>query len=438
MTIVNNTCDGGNSGETVSVGNSGGGGTAFDFAVRGGSNELAYANYGYHSSPRDIEIYTPTSGVSYVGWSSAIGSQTEIWLRGYFNFSTNPSARIYFCSISNGSSETVFAALETDGKLTLRYPASTALGTTTNSIALGHMVRVEIHLVRSATVGVAELRLYNDPNSDTYTEQVSCTSINTGSHDSTLYNFGNMQTSAGALFWVDDIGVSTTSWMGQYATYSYEKTGYAEGDLQGSGSEGHGKTYTCAGTAEGELVSGTGIQVYRIIEAGGFRLTEDGQYRRTEQNILGTSNWQLIHAKSGTAESDLQGSGLHAGMFSKSGFAEAILNGSGKKTNTIYPKVASVIGALTGNAQGKSFNFDRGGMVEGELTGSGIRNYSLIKSGYAEFAGVGSGWWGLTQGPIPLGLAELIEVFTADTALEESNPLCPILMDVDNYKVSVE
>jgi uncharacterized protein YdbL (DUF1318 family) len=98
------------------------------------------------------------------------------------------------------------------------------VGTTTNAVNTNGWTRLEFHAIQNATTGTLELRLYKNPDAavGSYTEQLSFTNQNSGSSAYATYGFGQSASRVNmAAFWMDDVKVSSTGWVGPAAnTYS--------------------------------------------------------------------------------------------------------------------------------------------------------------------------------------------------------------------------
>jgi hypothetical protein len=84
-------------------------------------------------------------------------------------------------------------------------------------------VRVEWHVIHSATVGQVELKLFNDADSTTPTETLTGSSnYNTGTAAGGVHigSVGNLPD--GFIYWIDDIIVNATSYPGPVVVPSTE------------------------------------------------------------------------------------------------------------------------------------------------------------------------------------------------------------------------
>lgn len=216
MTLLLNSFEGGTSGTTISTGNSGAAsGTAFNYVNINGGAALAYDNtHAAHGSLSARFTSSATPGAPYLQWSTALGTQTQVWFRAYLYFASNPANQHSVVDLINGGNLCSRVNITIAGKLIATDTTGSAIFTTTNSIALNQWVRIEGYVIASATVGQVQLKLFNVPDSVTPTEtQTSAATQNTYTSMAD-YNFGVAVNTANVAFWMDDIGLSSTGPIG--------------------------------------------------------------------------------------------------------------------------------------------------------------------------------------------------------------------------------
>jgi hypothetical protein len=193
MTILVNNFDGGPDGTTITTSNSGQGeNDAFNF-THSTNATLKFAK----DNARPTAEFTAkmaTSGTiagSWVSWGSSIGTQSQIYLRMYVRYEAMPAAVDSIWTATSGGA--VFCAWlgihPTTHHLYIANSPQTALTDCSMPIIVGQWFRVECRIQFSTTTGNAELRYYEDPDSEDATDIVTVSN----------YNFG--ASSANEFFW---------------------------------------------------------------------------------------------------------------------------------------------------------------------------------------------------------------------------------------------
>jgi hypothetical protein len=156
----------------------------------------------------------------YVNWAGS--DVTESYGRFYVYCTGVPDGYVAIHKTYDGGSPMVEIFLGTgDNKIIIR-DSTTASVTSTNALATGGWARIEYHIVHSATVGQATVRIYNTPDSSTATEELSSpASWNTGTKGNS-YTFGHIETFSGGGSdidrWFDDLVANATTWPGPATT----------------------------------------------------------------------------------------------------------------------------------------------------------------------------------------------------------------------------
>jgi hypothetical protein len=163
----------------------------------------------------------------YVAWTTAVGSQAEIWVRFYFFpsqvVSTNADD-LNLLAVANASSLGVGIWLQTSTSPFVLYLQDSAgtphkvTMTTPLDILVWH--RIELHLIMGATTGSSDLFLYTYPNADTdiasYTETISQTGATYGASPATQYILGQgwaIQHNTPDTYF-SNWGINTTGYLG--------------------------------------------------------------------------------------------------------------------------------------------------------------------------------------------------------------------------------
>lgn len=221
MTILVNTFEGGTQGTTISTGNSGGtSGNAFDNVSIGSGGTLTYDGTQAAHGSLSAEITTAGSGV-FFGWVASLGTQTQVWFRQYLYLTGNPSANIAPFKAQSGASNCAQMGINTSGKITFQNAAFSTVITSASTIPLNQWFRVEGFVLAGTSTGQLSFSLYDAADSVTPTETQTSTAAQVLLASMDRVNFGQIQAVSAGPFWMDDIGVSTTGYLGPFG-YLYE------------------------------------------------------------------------------------------------------------------------------------------------------------------------------------------------------------------------
>jgi hypothetical protein len=127
----------------------------------------------------------------------------------YFYFTANPSADLQIEQVYNASEQKCAdVMLTTLGKLRVRNAAAGTSFTTTASVALNQLIRVEVYFELNSTGG-CELRYYANASSTTATETKTATGQNFRGA-ATSFRFGNCSNISNYSFWADEDAITDT------------------------------------------------------------------------------------------------------------------------------------------------------------------------------------------------------------------------------------
>ena len=200
--VVKNSFETGTNGTAVSTGNSGGpNDDAFD--VIAGTAPTFDNTVAAHGT---LSAKTVNGQVE---WTTSVGSRTQAWFRFYLYISGAPSTTANVILFQTPG----FARLQinTSRQLVLGGNAGN-IQTMTTQIPLSQWVRVEGFFIGSATVGQEEVKLFLSADSTTADETVTTTATQNTAGTFSAYLFGSNNVSV--TIWLDDIGVSTTGYLG--------------------------------------------------------------------------------------------------------------------------------------------------------------------------------------------------------------------------------
>jgi hypothetical protein len=275
VTTLVNSAEGGSSGTTVTTGNSGGAsGNAWDVVGIGTGDSLTFdSTYAAHG----LLSYKISTGSSAnpcdVQWSSSLtgSSVGEIWFRAYLYFTANPASAIKLIVANVSGTQAAALQLLTTGQLRWLNTSGATILTTTNSIPLNQWCRIEGFIVGSSTVGQVSVSLYDTPDSGTATETETSAATQNTDGAMTLIRYGvDVGVANIGPFWMDDIGVSTTGYLGPSVITGSGGVTMAGMAIDGTGSAGTaGVTATGAVSMAPMAVAGTGAETGADVTASG-------------------------------------------------------------------------------------------------------------------------------------------------------------------------
>lgn len=211
-----NSFEGGSDETTLTTGNSGGtSGNAFDSVSVGTGATLVFDNAQAAPSLGSFSLRTSTGGTSALAYASwTLASVTTDYCRGYFRFTSLPSAQQNFIRYLSAGSQSLRVNVTTGGLVEVRNAANSVVGTTTNAITAASWFRVEMFTTFSATVGAIVLRLYLSANSTSITETLNLTSLAlTASASEVRWGVGSAMSNA-VQVWTDNVATEGSTYFG--------------------------------------------------------------------------------------------------------------------------------------------------------------------------------------------------------------------------------
>jgi hypothetical protein len=214
--LIANTFETGLADETtITVANSddGAAGTAWDAISFGGGITAVYDDDLAAHGPRSGKFVIGTDIQGYVEWSTAMGTQTEIWGRVYAYHDTAPPDNQYLVAIRGGGGyiALIYLAEEANRKVFVFNAGLASSVATTLNYPLDQWVRYEFHVLCHATLGIVHVKLFQGDSTTVY-DEVNRTNVNTGTSIDTI-RFGQSNTRI-TSFNMDDIEVNNTGWSG--------------------------------------------------------------------------------------------------------------------------------------------------------------------------------------------------------------------------------
>lgn len=221
-----NTFEGGSDETTLTAGNSGGSsGDAFDAVFIGGASTIVFdtarASHGSYSmrfAPADSQAVNAQWTATSTG-----GGFTETWGRFYFYATAKPSNGVRLVSFftTGGTRQAhIEMTASPNGLLRVADSAFTS-GDTVAAIPLDEWVRIEWHVLHSATVGQLEAKIFQADSTSPITNGTvsSPASRNTGaSADAIRFGQSTGVVLSGWSAWMDSLQANTTGWPGPATT----------------------------------------------------------------------------------------------------------------------------------------------------------------------------------------------------------------------------
>ena len=234
MTQVSNGFEGGTNGTTASTGNTGGpSGTAFDNVTIGASATLTFDNTQVMHGSLAAKFVTPASAVNcFVMWQTPLfgsgGSSGQVWFRVYCYLPSLPaSSALGLVRFRNSGTLCGGISINASGKVLTLNAAGATQTTSTAAVSAGSWFRLEGYCIGSATVGQIQVQIYTgaavDSVTPTETDTTAATLNTTGVINQLL--FGNPSSLASFTVWCDDLGGSTTAYLGPGANLYGADTG---------------------------------------------------------------------------------------------------------------------------------------------------------------------------------------------------------------------
>lgn len=224
MTLLTNSFEGGTNGTTITAANSGGGsGNAFDVVTAPpAAGTLAFSNtHAAHGSLSCGVGLGATTGTPQLEWSTSMGTQTQAWFRQYLFFAANPAEQVATVRFKSGATLCASVQISAGGLIITSNSSGTTIFTMATSLPTNAWFRLEGFFLLSTTVGQSELKIFTSADSSTATEtKTSAATQNLGAASANGYFYGITNTSDINIstFWMDDLGLSSTGYVGPAAS----------------------------------------------------------------------------------------------------------------------------------------------------------------------------------------------------------------------------
>lgn len=223
MTTLQNSFTGGTSGTTISAANSGGAsGNAFDAVTIGVGCTLTFSNTQAVHGGLSASSTTPVSASnSIVEWTTSLTGTTvpQIWFRIYAYLPSLPGNQLHIASVRNAGTYCGGVAVAPTGKVVTLNASSGTQTTSTTTLSAGKWFRLDGYVIGSATAGQIQVKIFaSNPDSTTPDEtNTSGATVNTNSALNRA-EFGNPGSVASFTLFMDNVGASTTGYLGPAKT----------------------------------------------------------------------------------------------------------------------------------------------------------------------------------------------------------------------------
>lgn len=220
MSVLTAGFEGGSNGATILTGDAGDA-SAWDSIAIPATGALTYDNAHVATGVRAAKLAQGgTPGTLALGWtSSSFGTQTDHYGRFYIYATANPSSlfSLWWVNLVGALKARIY--LNVNGLILLTDSTGGGLVSTVTPIGLNQWVRIEYHVVHSATVGQVELKLFSSPDSSFPTETIAtAANANTGTGgDAVSLGFLGAATPANYTIWVDNFMAAAPSYPGPAA-----------------------------------------------------------------------------------------------------------------------------------------------------------------------------------------------------------------------------
>jgi len=178
--------------------------------ISGGA--ITYDNAHVHGAGSLAGQFAHTASATYLSWTTALGAVTDHYGRVYLYATGNPASatRGPFAFYNSGALTSRWE-INTNGTLAARDTVAATNGSV--AISLNQWVRIEWHVVHSATVGIVEVKLFNSPESSTASDTITRSSANTGTQANEI-QVGQQSGGPTYTYWLDGIVANAGSYPG--------------------------------------------------------------------------------------------------------------------------------------------------------------------------------------------------------------------------------
>lgn len=191
--------------------------SAWDFVNVSGSTTIKYDTTHVNSGSLAAKLVCDGTNFGNVTWHPNLGT-TDHYGRIYLWITALPSAAFPIIQTADsGGGRAARIDIQHSGVLTLIDAPASGQKSSTAIVSTGQWIRIEYHVIHSATVGQIEVKLFNTASSTTPDETITSPATwNTGTGAS-YHQFGNPTSPKAMTVWMDDIVAEATSYPGPVA-----------------------------------------------------------------------------------------------------------------------------------------------------------------------------------------------------------------------------
>lgn len=223
MTVLRHNFDGGPHGTTLTAANSAqvpGNDPFNSVTAKNADNIIQYTDAAALGRPTaEYVLQCSTVGVTQANcaWTTAMGSQSQVWWRQYFYLTATPTPNdvcIYECDNGSAYTGTVYVEATTN-KMYIAKDTVTQYVTMATPAPLNQWLRLEAWFKFSATLGEIQLRLYTDADSDTAFETISASNLALSASTANSFAFGQpLPTGSKPTMYFSGLELNNTGWPG--------------------------------------------------------------------------------------------------------------------------------------------------------------------------------------------------------------------------------
>jgi hypothetical protein len=218
-TLTNNF-EGSTSGTTITTGNSGGtSGNAFDVVTIGGTSTLTYDSTHAAHGTLSAKVTEPPGAVNcFLEWTTSLTgtSLSQAWFRCYIYLTAFPAtSTVRVVRALNSATFLGGVGITTAGKVVTVNSAGATQTTSTAVVPTNQWFRLEGYIIGSASAGQIQVEIFTSSMDAVSPDETDTTgsAINTANTITALV-FGNPSSQGSYTFWLDDLGASSTGYIG--------------------------------------------------------------------------------------------------------------------------------------------------------------------------------------------------------------------------------
>ena len=212
--LATNSAEGTVTGTAVTTVNSATGGSAFTAVNIGSGATFAFDTTRAAHGASAYKVGTVASANSYVTWTAPASMPPQSWFRMYLYVTGYPAAAFRLLTFLNGASRCGYVQLGAAGQLQFIDHATTIMCQTVAAVPLSAWFRAEGYLLGDPAAGQAELQLFPVADGILPSEIGTSAAGQNTTGTPTAFSLGPFTAASVGPYWYDDLGVSTSGYMG--------------------------------------------------------------------------------------------------------------------------------------------------------------------------------------------------------------------------------